>query len=99
MLPSLLCEHHPSDGNKPQSSINCLCFSNISIVEQFSGEEIYCLGSSDFGSILSRPFQVLLKSELNFHLFIELLFCVASSNFMREENHYLTWKLSNSMQY
>nr|CAH8825906.1 unnamed protein product [Trichobilharzia regenti] len=64
MLPSLLCEHHPSDGNKPQSSINCLCFSNISIVEQFSGEEIYCLGSSDFGSILSRPFQVLLKSPV-----------------------------------
>ncbi|CAH8828422.1 unnamed protein product [Trichobilharzia szidati] len=64
MPPSLLCEHHPSDGNKPQSSINCLCFSNASVVEQFSGEEIYCLGSSDFGSILSRPFQVLLKSPV-----------------------------------
>lgn len=53
-----------NNNNKTLKSQNCLCFSSVTSVELFSGEKFYCLASTDFGSIISKPFQIALKCEL-----------------------------------
>ncbi|CAH8486893.1 unnamed protein product [Schistosoma curassoni] len=55
-----------NNNNKTLKSKNCLCFSSVTSVELFSGEKFYCLASTDFGSIISKPFQIALKSENTF---------------------------------
>ncbi|XP_018649459.1 hypothetical protein Smp_196920 [Schistosoma mansoni] len=60
------CDLHLSNdknNNKTLKSENCLCFSNVTSVELFTGEKFYCLASTDFGSIISKPFQIALKTE------------------------------------
>ncbi|KAK4473510.1 hypothetical protein MN116_002872 [Schistosoma mekongi] len=56
------CNHHPSDKDTLTSK-NCLCFSNATNVELFSGEKFYCMANTDFGSILSRPFQIVIENN------------------------------------
>ncbi|KAH8850087.1 Protogenin [Schistosoma japonicum] len=56
------CSHH-SSGEDTLTFKNCLCFSNVTYAELFSGEKFYCMASTDFGSILSRPFQIVIENN------------------------------------
>ncbi|CAH8474784.1 unnamed protein product [Heterobilharzia americana] len=60
---NFMCDHHTRYGNKSYP-LHCLCFSNVSVAEQFSGEKTYCRANTDFGSLLSRPFQISVKRSV-----------------------------------